>query len=395
MPKCTRREALAGAAASWLIVRPGIAFGSQANSAVSVGVIGVGGRGQLVGGYMSDNDRAHLTAICDIYPDVIDEAKTKMHGAASAEVHRDYRDLLARSDIDAVLITTPAFLHPEHFEAAVRAGKHVYCEKPAGVTVAGAKQIARVGEQADPAKTIQFGFQQRFSPEYLTAEKILRDGKVGSVKVMASYWVVGGPPNTSTKPFKSPYPKDEQKIRHWYSWTDLSGGPIVEQDCHGIDVMNWFAAARPERALGSGFVRYPMPYGDRTSDHHNIIYSYPDKVQGWMLSIKGAPGLQTVHEDFYGSVGALVTSRQFYEWRGIPNRDESNVPRAERGLIERRESNHDVTIDATDAFIESIVSGKPYNMAPIAVESTLTALLGRMAYEFEREVTWDEMFRSA
>ena len=94
-------------------------------------------------------------------------------------------------------------------------------------------------------------------------------------------------------------------------------------------------------------------------------------------------------------VGALVTSRNFYEWRGTPKRDETNVPRAQRGLIERKESGHDVTIDATDAFFASILEGKHYNMTSVAAESTMTALLGRMAYEFEREVTWDEMFRSA
>jgi myo-inositol 2-dehydrogenase / D-chiro-inositol 1-dehydrogenase len=392
MAKCTRRAALAGAAASWLIVKPGIAFGSQANSAVSFGIIGTGGRGQRVGGYMSQNDHTRLTAICDIYPDVIEEAKEKIPGVGGAAVHKDYHDLLARNDIDAVLISTPAFLHPEHFEAAVQAGKHIYCEKPAAVNVAGAKRILRAGEQADSSKTIQFGFQQRFSREYLAAEKILRDGKVGDVKVMASYWVVGGAPRTT---FKSPYPLEEQKIRHWYYWTDLSGGPIVEQDCHGIDVMNWFADARPLRAVGSGFNRYTPVYGDRTSDHHNIIYTYPDDVQGWMLNIKGAPGLQTVHEDFYGSVGALVTSRNFYEWRGTPKRDETNVPRAQQGLIERVESKRDVTIDATDAFFASIMDGKHYNMSAIAAESTMTAILGRMVYEFDREVTWDEMFRSA
>src|ERR1700726_3492082 len=104
-----------------MIPNPGIAFGSQANSAVSFGIIGTGGRGRYVGGHMARDPRARLTAICDIFPDRIDLAKTEIPEAARAHVYRTHEELLARPDIDAVLITTPVFRHPEHFEAAARA----------------------------------------------------------------------------------------------------------------------------------------------------------------------------------------------------------------------------------------------------------------------------------
>src|ERR1019366_4647907 len=118
--KLTRRQALAGAAANLMVLKPGIAFGSQANSAVSFGIVGTGGRGRDVGGHMGRDPRARLTAVCDLFPDRIDKAKTEIPGAAAARAYRHYEELLSQPDIDAVLIATPVFLHPEHFEAAGR-----------------------------------------------------------------------------------------------------------------------------------------------------------------------------------------------------------------------------------------------------------------------------------
>src|SRR6266581_3022445 len=135
MEPISRRQAITGVASGLLIVAPETAFSYQANSAVSYGVIGTGGRGVYVGTHMANVSGTRLAAICDIFPDRIDNAKTKIPGAAAAHVYRDYHELLAQSEIDAVLITTPLYLHPEHFEASVNARKHIYCEKPAGADV--------------------------------------------------------------------------------------------------------------------------------------------------------------------------------------------------------------------------------------------------------------------
>jgi predicted dehydrogenase len=390
MSKLTRRGALAAAAANVLILKPETAFGSQANSAVAFGIIGTGGRGRYVGSHMAREGRSKLAAICDIYPDRIDAAKTQVPGAEAARVYRDYRELLAQPDIDAVLIATPVFLHPEHFEAAVEAKKHIYCEKPAGVDVAGVKRVMRAGETADKTKTILWGFQQRFSPEYLKAEQILREGKIGEMKMMMSYWILGGPP---PKTFQSPYPPEEQKIRHWALLHETSGSPIVEQDCHGVDTLNWFAQAHPERAVGTGGLRFQQPFSTWTSDHHNITYFYPGGLTGWLISVKFTAGFRDVKEQFYGSEGMLETARTYYKWHGpiqqsrLTNADDLR----DRSLIERVDSKREITIDEVEFFFTSILERKPVNMTKDAAESTLTSILGRMAYETRREVTWKEM----
>ncbi|MCW5978400.1 MAG: Gfo/Idh/MocA family oxidoreductase [Bryobacteraceae bacterium] len=389
----SRRRALAGGAANLMILKTSAALGSQANSAVSFGIIGTGGRGRYVGTHMANDPRARLAAICDVYPDRIDMAKTQVPGADKARTYRDLNELLSQPDVDAVLIATPVALHPEHFEAAVNARKHIYCEKPAGADVTGVKRLVRAAQKADPSKTIQFGFQQRYSPEYLAAEKILRTGQIGDMKMMISYWILGGTP---PEKFESPYPLEDQKIRHWGMWTDMSGGPIVEQDCHGVDTLNWFADGRPLRALGRGGLRYPLAYGDWSSDHHNIIYTYPKGLEGWLLSIKHTAGYRDVREQFFGSKGMLETARTYFSWHGptvtspLKNADDLR----DRSLIQKVESKREITIDAIEAFFTSIVDKKPYSIAMEAADSTFTALLGRMAYEYGREVTWEEMLRS-
>jgi predicted dehydrogenase len=397
MKALSRRQALAGVASGMMIVKPETAFGYQANAAVSYGVIGTGGRGVYVGTHMANVSGTKLAAICDIFPDRIDNGKTKIPGARDARVYRDYHELLAQSDIDAVLITTPVYLHPEHFEAAVKARKHIYCEKPAGADVAGVKRLLKASDAADKSKTIQFGLQQRFSPEYLTAMQYAKSGKVGDIKMMMSYWVLGGtPPKPPAAPPKPP--TDEERIRRWGSWMAQSGGVIVEQDCHGIDMLNWFAGDQhPISARGSGGLRYPPAYGDQDSDHHEIAYTYPNGVEGWLISIKNTAGFRDVKEQFYGSAGMLETARTYYKLHGpiasSPYKNADDL--TDSSLIERRISKREITIDAVEAFFASIREAKPYNLAPAAANATFAALLGRAAYQQKREVTWDELLRSA
>ncbi len=394
MERINRRQAIAGVATGFMIAKPKTAFGYQANSAVSFGVIGTGGRGVYVGTHMAHVAGTKLTAICDIFPDRIDNAKTKIPGGQDARVYRNYHELLEQNDIDAVLITTPVYLHPEHFEAAVHARKHIYCEKPAGADVPGVKRLLKASGQADKAKTIQFGFQQRFSPEYLTAMDIAKSGKIGDIKLMMSYWVLGGTP---PKPFKpANFTPEEEKIRYWGSWMDRSGGVIVEQDCHGVDMLNWFAAdAHPVSARGTGGLRYPLGYGDQDSDHHEITYFYPNGVEGWLISAKHTAGFRDVKEQFFGPAGMLETARTYYKLHGpIANSPYKNADDlTDSSLIERRVSTREITIDAVEAFFSSIRDAKPYNMAPIAANATFTSLLGRAAYQQKREVTWDELMK--
>lgn len=385
--KMTRREALAGAGAGLLIVKPETAFGTPANSAVVFGTIGTGGRGRYVTKLMTDVPGSKLGMICDVMPDRLDLAKTEIPGGDKVPSTKDYRELLANKDIDAVLIATPVYLHPEHFEAATRAKKHIYCEKPAGADLAGVKRLMAAAEIADKSKTIAFGFQQRFSPEYLAAEKIVRNPEIfGEMTLMMSFWVWGGSAFRGAATDAPPsVPADEAtKIRKWGAYRETSGDFIVEQDCHGVDVLNWFAQAHPLKAIGDQG-RKARKYGN-IMDHVNVTYEYPNGLKGWLLGTQLPPDpYWDVKEQFFGTKGVVETERSYYIWTPAGQRSKGTVMKSKR----------EITIDAVEAFFQSIQQGKPFSMARDAAHSTLTSLLGRMACDKRREVTWEEMMKSA
>jgi len=399
MPSLTRRNILTGAAAAApLIVKPRTAFSAAANSAVSFGIIGTGGRGRYVGGLMIKDPEARIAAICDKYADRIDLGKTELPGAASVPAYRDYHELLNDKNVDAVLIATPVFLHPEHYEAAILSGKHVYCEKPAGADVAGVKRMLAAWQKRKPEQKIQFGFQQRYSPQYLKAHSYLTTGKIGDMKLMMSYWVLGYLPPAMPKAAPASSGTEEDKIRRWGAWNQYSGGPMIEQDCHGIDTINWFGGDHhPLTAVARGGVRYPIPYGDWYADHYDVIYNYPDGVEGWLISIKHTAGYRDVKEQFYGSRGMLETSRKYFALHGMtPDvRYKSADDLRDTSTMEKEESEGDITAAAVRHFFGCIKQDKPIDMTRTSCDSTLTAILGRMALETRREVSWEEMMRSA
>lgn len=371
----SRRSALSGIAAA-------TAFGSKANSAVSFGIIGTGERGRVVGSMMARDSRARLAAICDIFPDRIEAARTQVPGADDVKAYEDLHELLAQRSLDAVLIATPVFLHPEHFEAAVKAGKHIFCEKPAGVDAAGVLRLLRAAAAAAPSQSMLFGFQQRFSPEYSAADKMIRAGLAGELTQMMSHWMWGGnvfapPPKTSR------YAPRERRLRYWNVNRDTSGDIIVEQACHGLDVLNWFAGAHPLRAQGAGG-RRARTFGDN-SDHFEIVYEYPGGLKGILLASQLPPApYADVKEQFFGTKRVIETARTYFRWM------EAGKPG-----WHRTESKREISIDAVEAFFTSIVEKKPVKMAQSSADSTLTAILGRMAAQLGRAVTWDEMMKSA
>lgn len=372
MHRISRRQALSGAGAGFGIAKIARA---QANSAVTIGIIGTGGRGRFDLGLFAKDGRARIVALCDISSEAIDKTKTAVPGTERARVYKDYHDLLADPALDAVVIATPVFLHPEHFEAAVKARKHIYVEKPAGADVAGVKRLLAAAQQADKSKHIVFGFQNRYSPEYHTAEEIVRTGKLGELLMMECHFIKGdGASNTVQHP-------PEDRVKHWGSWRDLSGDFIVEQDCHGLDILNWFAKAHPLKAIGSGG-RIKRSYGDNL-DNISVTYEYPRNLRGMLVATQlTVPRYRDVREQFFGTQGVLETHRSYYKW------DRGDGP------IIKVDSKREITTDAVESFLNQVLAGKPGNDAFAACESTFTSLLGRLAIDAKREVTWEEMMHS-
>jgi predicted dehydrogenase len=366
----SRRGLLAG---SFAIMSPQVVRGYQANSQISVGLIGSGGRGSYDASIVNADPRARVTALCDLYDDRIETATQKIK-AAGPKVYRDFEKMLAAPDIDAVVIATPPFEHPRMFEAAVQARKHIYCEKPAGVDLEGLKRVIAAGRKADPKKNISFGFQQRYGPVYLEAYKRYQQGRIGTLSNARGFWI-------DRDPFKRmPYsdPKVE-KLRNWFAYRDYSGDFIVEQDCHNLDVLHWFLDARPIRAVGMGGrkVRTTM----EILDHISLSYEFPNDIHvNFEANQISTAGFRKVGEEFTGTLGMLETSRERMVHRKAPKD------------IETMESKRDITNDAIESFLTRVLSGEVENVAERSAVSTLFAILGRTAIYQNREATWKGEF---
>ena len=347
---------------------------SQANSAVTVGLIGAGGRGTLDAQLLVEHTGARLAAVCDLFDDRIERARARIP-APEAKVYKDYRDLLA-SPVDAVLIATPVFLHPEHFEAAAKAGKHIYIEKPAGADVAGCKRLMRAADSAPRRLNIAFGFQQRFAPLSRKAQQLVASGGIGRLVTAHSHWLKNEI-TAGEKP--APRPTSElERIRLWKNWRDTYGDFIVETYCHGIDVLNWFCGGHPLKAVASGS-RTLTRRGD-LRDQCSVSFTYPNEIQGSLVGTQLAPAwYRDVHEYFIGTEGVVETAREYWKHH-----------RSRTNILEEREP-RDVTIDALTEFVRRVREGKPDNTALSGAESTLTAILARTAMDLKREVSWEEM----
>ena len=355
----------AGAGASFLILKPETVFGYQANSALSLGLIGCGNRGTYVTGIFAKNEYLKVVAYCDIYED-----KRKAFGEkySAAKAYNQYKDLLA-SDVDAVYIATPAFLHPEHFEAAVNAKKHIFMEKPAGVDAAGCQRVLRAAKRADPTKRISLDFQQRYGKDYRKVHQVVKSGELGAIKMVRAAWLGGGPA------IKKGHAESEEKIRNWFFYRELSGDILIEQDCHNIDVVNWFMGKHPVKVSGYGS-RQLRQYGN-VYDNLAATFQFDDGVIfSYSANQFGVPGFSDVSETFMCEKGAANVSRKgFTIWRG---KDE----------IEKGETKYDITADAVNEFIEGARTGKLENAGIWAAESTLTAVMALEACVKGKEMTW-------
>jgi predicted dehydrogenase len=173
----------------------------------------------------------------------------------------------------------------------------------------------------------------------------------------------------------------EEKLQQWKLWRATFGEIIVETYVHNLDAINWFLGARPFKAIGTGG-RTVEKRGDLL-DHLSVTYDYPDRVQATFAGSQMTPRFfRSNRERYISDRGFLETAREYW----LYNTGEGPV---------QEKSGQDITVDALKAFVDRVVDGKPENTGVRAAESTLTCILGQMAIDKRREVTWEEMMKSA
>ena len=299
-----RREFLAGAAAATAtLVSPTVALGSRANSVIRLGLIGCGGRGTWIADLFTRTGRYQFVACADYFPDRANAfgERFKIESARRFTTLSGYKRLLDAT-LDAVVIETPPYFHPEQAAAAVEAGKHVYLAKPVAVDVPGCMTIAEAGKKATVQKLVYLiDFQTRTNNLYIETLRRVHQGAIGRLQS-----------GVATYPWSASVHDDhaaatpEERLRLWYQTRALCGDVIVEQDIHAIDVATWFAGSDPIKAVGTGS-KSTRKYGDIWG-HFAILYTFPDNFQVTFTSQKNVPGTpDEIRCLVYGSEGIADT----------------------------------------------------------------------------------------
>lgn len=410
MTKIERRTFLKQAAAfsAFTILDPRIVFGTQANSAVRLGIIGCGSRGTAVISSMSQHTNTNIIAMADLFEDQLLQA-TKAYDQLNAakkfpaikkaniyQGSKAYLRLLENKDVDAVLISSPAYTHAEFLEAAVDAGKHVYCEKPVSTDVAGCNRIVKSGDKAAGKKSVVVGFQIRHASPYVGLIKKIQEGAIGDVVNAQLYYL-----SSATKIREAAnVSDDEYRIRNHYLFRALCGDIILDQAIHMIDVCNWALQGHPVHAIGTGNNERGHTIGD-VWNNYQVIYQYPKNVAVTVHATKIGPHFGDVCCRFVGTKGIAEAHYSGGVFINGDNAWDSGIARGDSKLTPEQQaagvfdsSLHDADANKDKAFIDSIVSGKYLNETRSGADSTLAAILGRESAIQKKQMTWDELASS-
>lgn len=406
-----RTSGTAAAAAAALSQLPFVVTTHAApDDPIRIGLIGCGGRGMgaianVLGaqtdvnypsaGYHTENISAgaqlarkdvQVVALSDVFEDRLNacrEQLAKLNISVPQEkcfVGFDgYKKLVAVPEVNYVILATPPHFRPEQLMASIKAGKHVFMEKPVAVDGPGVRLVIEAGELAKEKKLgIAAGTQRRHQRSYCEAIKRIHDGAIGDLVYARAYWN-GGVIWVIDR--QSGWSDMEWQLRNWNYFTWLGGDHIVEQHVHNLDVINWAMNAHPVKAiaLGGRQARPGKNYG-HIYDHFAVEYEYASgaRMFSQCRQMNGCEG--KVEEAVVGTKGTSnckdwIRPKEGQLWR-FRERDTNPYEQEHQNLI------------------DSIRAGNPINEARAIAESTLTGIMGRESAYSGRSIEWDEALKS-
>jgi len=393
-----RREFLHATAAFGAMSSAGMTARSYAsvlgaNDRVSLGVIGLGRRGLIVSNGFVQDPRVRIVALCDVYGEQTSKFQTRMQSHLSQPaLSVRHQDLLARKDVDAVLITTPDHLHVMIGSEALAAGKHVYLEKP---TVHHWKDRMRLQQAVEHSgRVLQCGTQQRSGAHYAQAKREFFDrGKLGNVVLVRAVWhnfpwqrrdvpSLPKPADLDWDLFLGPAPKvpfEYDRYTSWRSFPDYGAGLLADILTHWIDVAQWMLNdAHPVSASALGGI-YKLHGYFQNPDTVSAIVQY----KNWNLNFESS--VLSLRDDqpsvfFEGTNGTLNITRSGYTF--TPNEGEPVVFK----------STQDLEVAHTRNFLDAIITGTPVS-APLSagLEATLPVQMCLASYWSHKTATPNDL----
>ena len=369
---------------------------------IRLGFVGLGQQAMyLLNGYMG-MEGVEVVAGCDVYgikrerflKRVNDHNATKQK-AVAVDVYENYKDLIARDDIDAVVIATPDHWHAFIAIAACNAKKNVYLEKPLTFTIREGQELVKAVRANNVILGV--GSQQRSDPNFQHAVKMVQEGKLGKIEKVNAY--VGAPPKPYDLP-EEPVPADlnwplwlgptdyvhynhelnppislnpEQNEQIWGAWrwyTELGGGFTTDWGAHMFDIAQWGLGMD-----GSGPVEI-IPAGYQNTKF--LTYKY---ANGVVMTEEPFDAAQTKGVKFWGDQGWIEVSRGHY----VASDDSLLPPK-----VEETEGAYETKVPHLENFI-SAVKTKTDPVVPVEIghRSCTVCTLGNIAYEMKRPIKWD------
>ena len=430
MNVCTRRDfaktlAVAGAATALGQTRV-----LGANERIRLGFIGLGNRGdQVLDAFLTHKD-ANVVAICDLYQPYLDFAARKIGG--QPQQFKDYRRLLDRKDLDAVVICTPDHWHALQMIHACQAGKDVYVEKPLSLRVAEGRKMVDAARRHQ--RVVQVGIHRRSVPWCREVTELVRNGALGHITVARAFHVqnewpkgIGNPPDSDPPADldwdawlgpapKVPYNKNRTFYRfRWFY--DYSGGQVTNFGVHYMDFIRWALgqeAPLAVTAMGGKFAG--MDDNREIPDTLEVVWQFPNNtlvtfsqfnasaatysLPGCELELRGTKGTLYLFGGGYDIVADDIKEHAFPA-RSPVDRDQEKLYRISKRLIESKKfrggSSADTMFHARN-FLDCVKSRQRCNCdVEIGHRSTSATLIANVAYQTKSHLEWDakaERFRN-
>ena len=256
---------------------------------LKVGIVGLGRLGKIHARNLAERvPGAVLTAACSIVDAELDFARNEL---GVQDCYKDYDEMLAKADIDAVAIVTTSGLHCEQLAKALDAGKHVFCEKPLGVTVEECHE-AEKAVAAHPDKVFMLGFMRRFDPSYAYAKKKIDAGQIGTPYLVKA---------TGVDPVKC--------IDGFLKFAGGSGGLFIDMAIHDIALMRWFLGSEAETvyAIGSNYA-YPQLNEIGDAEAGCALFKFQNGAMGSIHTGRTAAHGYHIETEIVGTKGSIRIS---------------------------------------------------------------------------------------
>ena len=381
------RNVSATGASAFTIIKPELIRGAG-KEMLKAGLVGCGGRGtQAIVDLLTGTENVQVVAMGDVFEDRLEGSLRRLREDKRLAAHQDrlkvepdhrfasfdaYKKVI-NSDIDIVMLCTPPGYRPMHFEAAIDAKKHVFCEKPFGTDPVGVRRFMDAAKRSEELKlTVMSGAQRRNQKEYVETVEKVRNGAIGDIVAAYAYWL-GTPVIQQPKGRDPKWGDMTWQHRNWYSFVWICGDQIVEQHLHNIDVINWVMGAHPLKvvATGGAIWRPRDEVHGNIYDHISADFTFPNGVQMSSYCRQFPRGLHTrIAERVVGTKGSSDCRDM-----GTPGvnpyvHEHTNMLRSIRG------------------------DGPYINHAMAVAESTMTCIMARESAYSGEEITWDQIMAS-